>query len=93
MNDHRQPLSQRLISIRTPENIELSYALAGPGSRAVAYVIDLFIMFTVCQMLFNLLVYRFRRALERLGRAKRVMGIRDRGPGLVRALQRLLHSS
>ena len=40
MNDHRLPLSQRVMSIRTPENIELSYALAGPGSRAVAYLID-----------------------------------------------------
>ena len=45
MNDHRLPLSQRVISIRTPENIELSYALAGPGSRAVAYLIDLLLMF------------------------------------------------
>jgi len=67
MNDHRQPLSQRLVSIRTPENIELSYALAGPGSRAVAYVIDLFIMFTLCQMLFNLLVYAFASLLSAFG--------------------------
>jgi uncharacterized RDD family membrane protein YckC len=57
MNDHRQPLSQRLVSIRTPENIELSYALAGPGSRAVAYMIDLLLMLTVCQLLVNLIVY------------------------------------
>ena len=63
MNDHRQPLSQRVISIRTPENIELSYALAGPGSRAAAYVIDLLIMFVVCQMLINLLVSARRPAL------------------------------
>ncbi len=64
MNDHQQPLSQRLISIRTPENIELSYALAGPGSRAVAYVVDLFIMFTLCQMLINLLAYAFTLLLS-----------------------------
>ncbi len=64
MNDHQQPLSQRLISIRTPENIELSYALAGPGSRAVAYVVDLFIMFTLCQMLINLLAYAFAMLLS-----------------------------
>ena len=67
MNDHQQPLSQRLVSIRTPENIELSYALAGPGSRAVAYVVDLLIMFTVCQMLFNLLVYAFAMLLSASG--------------------------
>jgi uncharacterized RDD family membrane protein YckC len=57
MNDHGLPLSQRVVSIRTPENIELSYALAGPGSRAAAYIIDLLIMFGVCQILINLLVY------------------------------------
>jgi uncharacterized RDD family membrane protein YckC len=55
MHDHRLPHSQRLISIRTPENIELSYALAGPGSRAVAYLVDLFIMFVVLQLLINLI--------------------------------------
>ena len=67
MNDHQQPLSQRLISIRTPENIELSYALAGPGSRAVAYVIDLFIMLTVCQMLLNLIMYGLELLMEAVG--------------------------
>ena len=55
MNDHRVPLSQRVVSIRTPENIELSYALAGPGSRAVAYLIDLFLMTVVLQLLINLI--------------------------------------
>jgi uncharacterized RDD family membrane protein YckC len=55
MNNHQLPLSQRLISIRTPENIELSYALAGPASRAAAYIIDLLIMSVVCQLLINLL--------------------------------------
>src|SRR5262249_34598255 len=59
MNDHRLPLSQRVVSIRTPENIELSYALAGPASRAAAYFIDLLIMSVVCQMLLNLFVYAF----------------------------------
>jgi uncharacterized RDD family membrane protein YckC len=67
MNDHRLPLSQRVLSIRTPENIELSYALAGPGSRAAAYVIDLLIMFTLCQVLSNLLVVGFALLLSSLG--------------------------
>ena len=67
MNDHRLPLSQRVVSIRTPENIELSYALAGPGSRAVAYVIDLFIMFVVCQMLINLIALVFVLLFSALG--------------------------
>jgi uncharacterized RDD family membrane protein YckC len=55
MNDHRLPLSQRVVSIRTPENIELSYALAGPGSRAAAYLVDLFLMLTLGQVLLNLI--------------------------------------
>jgi uncharacterized RDD family membrane protein YckC len=67
MNNHRVPLSQRVISIRTPENIELAYALAGPGSRATAYIIDLLIMSVVCQMLINLLAYAFALLLSVLG--------------------------
>jgi uncharacterized RDD family membrane protein YckC len=54
MDEHQQPLSQRVVTIRTPENIELSYALAGPGSRAVAYLVDVFLMFAVFQLLINL---------------------------------------
>jgi uncharacterized RDD family membrane protein YckC len=46
-----------VISIRTPENIELRYALAGPGSRAAAYFIDLLIMLTAGQLLVNLIVF------------------------------------
>ena len=56
-----------MISIRTPENIELSYALAGPGSRAAAYFIDLLVMFVVCQLLINLLVVAFAALLSALG--------------------------
>jgi uncharacterized RDD family membrane protein YckC len=67
MNDHQLPLSQRVVSIRTPENIELSYALAGPGSRAAAYVIDLFLMFTVGQVLINLVVAGFALLVDALG--------------------------
>jgi uncharacterized RDD family membrane protein YckC len=54
MDEHQQPLSQRVVTIRTPENIELSYALAGPGSRAVAYLVDLLLMLAVFQVLINL---------------------------------------
>ncbi len=53
------PLSQRLVTIRTPENIELSYALAGPGSRGAAYVVDLFIMTAVAQVLLNVIMAAF----------------------------------
>jgi uncharacterized RDD family membrane protein YckC len=67
MNDHRLPLSQRLVSIRTPENIALSYALAGPGSRAAAYFIDLLIMFAVCQFLINVIASAVLLLLSSLG--------------------------
>ena len=67
MNDHRSPLSQRVISIRTPENIELSYALAGPASRAAAYFIDLLVMSVVCQLAINLLVAAFAALFSALG--------------------------
>jgi uncharacterized RDD family membrane protein YckC len=46
-----------VVSIRTPENIELSYVLAGPGSRAAAYLLDFLVMTVVCQMLINLIIY------------------------------------
>jgi len=56
-----------VISIRTPENIELSYALAGAGSRAAAYFLDVLIMSVVCQMLLNVLVYAFGLLLSAFG--------------------------
>ncbi len=67
MNDHRPLLSQRVVLIRTPENIELAYALAGPGSRAAAYVVDLFLMFALGQMLINLLAYGLAALMSALG--------------------------
>jgi uncharacterized RDD family membrane protein YckC len=67
MNDHRVPLSQRVIVIRTPENIELSYALAGPSSRAAAYFLDLLIMSLVGQLVVNLLVAAFAALFSALG--------------------------
>jgi uncharacterized RDD family membrane protein YckC len=67
MNDHRQPLAQRVISIRTPENIELSFALAGPASRAAAYFLDLLIMSFVCQLLINLVIGFLATILQSMG--------------------------
>ncbi len=56
-----------MVSIRTPENIELSYALAGPGSRAVAYLIDLFIMFIGAQLSINLIALSAGLLISALG--------------------------
>jgi uncharacterized RDD family membrane protein YckC len=67
MDQHQQPLSQRVVTIRTPENIELSYALAGPASRAVAYLFDVFLMFAVFQVLINLMVSAFGLLIGALG--------------------------
>jgi uncharacterized RDD family membrane protein YckC len=67
MDEHQQPLSQRVVTIRTPENIELSYALAGPASRAVAYLFDVFLMFAVFQVLINLMVSAFGLLIGALG--------------------------
>jgi uncharacterized RDD family membrane protein YckC len=67
MSDHRIPLSQRIISIRTPENIELSYALAGPGSRAAAYFVDLLLMSAVAQLMINAIAYGLALLLRILG--------------------------
>ncbi len=53
--------------IRTPDNIELSYALAGPGSRAAAYFLDLLIMVFGCQLLVNLLLGVLASILELAG--------------------------
>ena len=61
------PLSQRVVSIRTPENIELSYALAGPGSRAAAYFLDLLFMYAVAQLLINFIAYGLALLLSMLG--------------------------
>jgi uncharacterized RDD family membrane protein YckC len=69
MNDHRPLLSQRVVSIRTPENIELTYALAGPGSRAAAYMVDFFLMFSVGQVLVNLIANGIALLLSSLGAA------------------------
>ena len=73
-----------MVSIRTPENIELSYALAGPGSRAAAYLIDLLIMLVVCQMLINLIVVAIALLFSALGVSSDMWVTGDREPGVVR---------
>ncbi|MDR3617709.1 MAG: RDD family protein [Paludisphaera borealis] len=67
MNDHRKPLGQRVLTIRTPENIELTYALAGPGSRAAAYLVDVFAMMIIGQIFVNLLISVVTALLSGLG--------------------------
>ncbi len=67
MNDHRPVLSQRVISIRTPENIELSFALAGPGSRAGAYFVDVLVMLVIGQVLINLIAFALAALAEAVG--------------------------
>jgi uncharacterized RDD family membrane protein YckC len=56
MNDHQTPLSQRALTIRTPENLELTYALAGPGSRAAAYLVDVLAMVVAGQVALNAII-------------------------------------
>jgi uncharacterized RDD family membrane protein YckC len=67
MNDHQTPLGQRLLTIRTPENIELSYALAGPGSRAAAYLVDVFAMSIIGQIGLNFIISGLALLLRSLG--------------------------
>ncbi len=43
-------------TIRTPENLELTYALAGAGSRSSAYLIDCFILIVGSQLGINLFI-------------------------------------
>jgi uncharacterized RDD family membrane protein YckC len=46
---------QHRITIRTPENLELNFVLAGAGSRAAAYLLDLLLILFGAQLLSNLL--------------------------------------
>ena len=56
-----------MITIRTPENIELTYALAGPGSRAAAYLIDFLIMMIIGQIFINLIALGLAGLLSTFG--------------------------
>ncbi len=63
---------QREIVVRTPENIELRFALAGPGSRAAAYFIDLVLMSIISQILSNLIVFIITTTMKGLSTASEV---------------------
>ena len=56
MNGQEVLSLQRVITIRTPENLEISYALAGAGTRAAAYLLDLVLMIFALQLGSNLIV-------------------------------------
>lgn len=51
------PSPYEKLTIETPENIELDYELAGPGSRFMAYMADYFIMNTAIGILVFILTY------------------------------------
>jgi uncharacterized RDD family membrane protein YckC len=59
MDVHDRSLLQLETTIRTPENLELTYALAGAGSRSAAYLVDCFILMVSSQLLLNLFVALF----------------------------------
>lgn len=46
---------ERKIVIRTPENLEVTYELAGAGTRAAAYAVDVIVMFLVLNVFQSLL--------------------------------------
>lgn len=54
MQVHERDLLELETTIRTPENLELKYALAGAGSRSAAYVVDAIILLFSVQILTNL---------------------------------------
>ncbi len=54
------PSPYQKLSIETPENIQLDYELAAPGSRFMAYMIDYFIMNTALGILSFAFSYVFK---------------------------------
>lgn len=54
------PSPYQKLSIETPENIQLDYELAAPGSRFMAYMIDYFIMNTAIGILSFAFLYIFK---------------------------------
>ncbi len=55
MDVHLNASLDRRLVVRTPENLELSYQLAGAGTRAAAYVIDVFLMVAIVTVFQNLI--------------------------------------
>jgi uncharacterized RDD family membrane protein YckC len=56
VNSHGNTSLQRHITVRTPENLEIQYALAGAGTRAAAYMLDLLVMLLLVQVSINLIM-------------------------------------
>jgi len=54
MDRHASVSLDRKIVVRTPEHLEVSYELAGAGTRAAAYVIDIILMMAVMSLCQNL---------------------------------------
>jgi uncharacterized RDD family membrane protein YckC len=56
VNGHTNTSLQRQITVRTPENLEIQYSLAGAGTRAAAYMLDLMVMMLLIQIGINLIM-------------------------------------
>lgn len=56
MDVHAAGLLERRIVVRTPENLELTYELAGAGTRSAAYCIDLLLLYMALSLLQNVVV-------------------------------------
>ena len=56
MDRHSSNSLERKIVVRTPENLEVSYELAGAGTRAAAYTIDVILMMLVLNIFQGLIV-------------------------------------
>jgi uncharacterized RDD family membrane protein YckC len=56
MDVHARVPLERQIVIRTPENLELTYELAGAGTRSAAYFVDILLLYLLLSLLQNLVV-------------------------------------
>jgi len=54
MDVHAADPLKRQIVVRTPEHLELTYELAGAGTRAAAYLIDIMLLYLAMSLLQNL---------------------------------------
>ncbi|HWL06785.1 MAG TPA: RDD family protein [Planctomicrobium sp.] len=55
MNSHEENFSVRNVIVRTPENLEIKYDLAGAGTRAVAFLVDAALMYFIVSLLQGLI--------------------------------------
>jgi len=56
MNGHEQNFPVRNVIVRTPENLEIKYELAGAGTRAVAFLVDATLMYLILSLLQGLVI-------------------------------------